>query len=102
MEIYKNYLENFMYIHQKLRTIYIKELESLPKGKLIGYFSNGKYQYYHSETINGKYIRHGIGKDQYKKKQLARKEYLLKVVFTFPLPQTCSPRPRRSSGTSSR
>ena len=80
MEIYKNYLENFMYIHQKLRSIYIKELESLPKGKLIGYFSNGKYQYYRSETINGKYIRHGIGKDQYKKKQLARKEYLLKVI----------------------
>lgn len=80
MEIYKNYLENFMYIHQKLRSIYIKELESLPKGKLIGYFSNGKYQYYRSETINGKYTRHGVGKNQYIKKQLARKEYLTKVI----------------------
>lgn len=37
MEIYKNYLEDFMYIHQKLKSIYIKELKSLPKGKLIGY-----------------------------------------------------------------
>lgn len=80
MEIYKNYLEDFMYIHQKLKAIYIKELNTLPKGKLIGYINNGKYQYYHSKTINGKYTRQGIGKDQHKKKQLARKEYLIKAI----------------------
>lgn len=80
MEIYKNYLEDFMYIHEKLRAIYIKELKSLPKGKLIGYFNNGKYQYYHSESVNGKYIRQGIGKNIHMKKQLARKEYLMKVI----------------------
>ncbi|MBR3787048.1 MAG: hypothetical protein IKJ85_01520 [Firmicutes bacterium] len=80
MEIYKNYLEDFMYIHQKLRSIYIKELDSLPKGRLIGYLSNGKYQYYHSESINGKYVRHGVGKNTYLKRQLARKEYLIKVI----------------------
>jgi len=80
MEIYKNYLKEFMYIHQELKSIYIKELKSLPKGKLIGYLNNGKYQYYHSETANGKYVRHGIGKDRYLKRQLARKEYLTKVL----------------------
>lgn len=80
MEIYKNYLEDFMYIHQKLKSIYIKELKSLPKGKLIGYLNNNNYQYYHSETVNGKYTRHGIGKNNHLKQQLARKEYLTKVI----------------------
>ncbi|MDO4746277.1 MAG: hypothetical protein Q4B18_06955 [Bacillota bacterium] len=81
MEIYKNYLEDFMYIHSDMKSRYIKELKSLPKGKLIGYITNGNQQYYRSQVTNdGTYMRRGIGKDDHMKAQLARREYLQRVI----------------------
>ena len=80
MEIYKEQLQKIMYIHNQMKAKYIKELKSSPKGKLIGYLHKGKHQYYHSQTVNNIYTRRGIGKNDYLKKQLARKRYIEKVL----------------------
>lgn len=81
MEIYENYLNDFVQFHVDLHDNYTKQLKSLPKGKLIGRKYKDKFQYYQLlSTINGKYTRHGIGKNDHLKQQLARKEYLTKVI----------------------
>lgn len=80
MEIYKNQLEDFVQFHRNLHANYTKQLKSLPQGKIIGRKYKNSYQYYQLISSNGNYIRRGIGKNDHLKKQLARKEYIERVL----------------------
>ena len=51
MEIYKNYLRDFVQFHVNLHANYTKQLSNLPKGKLIGRKYKSNYQYYQFQSI---------------------------------------------------
>ena len=80
MEIYKDYLKDFVQFHKDLRQNYTKQLKRLPRGSITGRKYKDTYQYYHLLNANGTYTRRGIGKNDHLKGQLARKEYLKRVL----------------------
>lgn len=80
MELYKKLLEDFMQSHEQLRANYIKELKSLPPGRLIGTKYKDRFQYYQWKKTDDGCIRRGIGKNKQLVAKLARKEYLKKAL----------------------
>lgn len=60
----------------RIHNLFNMELTKYPEGRLFCYNRKGKANYFHAEEIDGKTIRHGITRDEYKIHQLARKCYV--------------------------
>ena len=79
----RDYLEESVHELKKMREIYTNELEELPPGRLIKCRNNGKdryYQYNSTDSKGGKKERKTLKDGDLALRQLARKEYLNRML----------------------
>jgi len=72
--------EKSVYELKNLQKIYTEELRELPSGHLIKCRNNGKDRYYITSDISGKKERKTVKENDLRMRQLARKEYLNRIL----------------------
>lgn len=80
MSFEKSLVEEIIRNEEEQCEKYIKERDLLPNGGLLHFTYSGATYYYHSNNVDGQYIRKGITKDTDMIRALARKEFLDKMT----------------------